>query len=69
MDTAGGEWIVCGGGPKAGVFHLRSGGLVASFPSSDSAVTVAKFTQPNEASSVLIAGMMFFYRYSIYNIA
>ncbi|KAF2365568.1 WD40-repeat-containing domain [Trinorchestia longiramus] len=58
VDTAGGEWLVCGGGPSTGVFHMRSGGLVTSLPPFDplTPVTVAKFTRPHEASSVITAG-------------
>ncbi|XP_018016975.1 THO complex subunit 6 homolog [Hyalella azteca] len=58
VDTAGGEWLVCGGGPSAGVFHLRSGGLVATLPPSDALtpVTVAQFTRQDQASSIVTAG-------------
>ena len=57
VDFASGEWLVCGGGPQAGVFHLRSRGIVTALPPSDYPVTVTKFTRP-DASSIITAGTL-----------
>uniref|UniRef100_A0A2P2I2J2 THO complex subunit 6 homolog n=1 Tax=Hirondellea gigas TaxID=1518452 RepID=A0A2P2I2J2_9CRUS len=58
VDYAGGEWLVCGGGPRAAVFHLRSAGLITTLPPSDldTPVTVAMFTKRDDASSIATAG-------------
>jgi len=61
VDYCSGEWIVCGGGPQAGVFHLRSGGLITPLPpvqNSDS-VAITAFVKENDASSIITAGEIF----------
>jgi len=57
VDVAcGGEWVVCGGGPRAGVWHLRSGGAVEGLPPSDAPVTVARFAGGHDAARIITAG-------------
>lgn len=58
VDYAGNEWLVCGGGPRPAVFHLRSAGLVTALPPSDddTPATVTHFTKAGEASSIITAG-------------
>ncbi|CAL4096801.1 unnamed protein product [Meganyctiphanes norvegica] len=53
------DWLVCGGGPKAGVFHLRSLALTTVLPPSSSAVHFTKFTdntQDGAQGGIVVAG-------------
>ncbi|XP_066986398.1 THO complex subunit 6 homolog [Macrobrachium rosenbergii] len=54
------DWLVCGGGPRAGVFHLRSLALTTVLPPSK-IVHVAKFTRYAEGGDrggIVVAGVM-----------
>lgn len=42
------DWLVCGGGPRAGIFHLRSLALTTVLPPAKSAIHVTKFTRHAE---------------------
>jgi len=53
------DWLVCGGGPKAGVFHLRSLALTTVLPPISTAVHVTKFTENAQADArggIIVAG-------------
>ncbi|XP_076031572.1 THO complex subunit 6 [Oratosquilla oratoria] len=53
------EWLVCGGGPKAGIFHLRSLALTTVLPPSPANVHTVQFTpqiQGCDRGSIVIAG-------------
>jgi len=57
VDLCSSEWLVCGGGPRTGVYHLGSGEVTAVLPPNDCPVTVAKFTYPHTAANIITAGM------------
>lgn len=53
------DWLVCGGGPKAGIFHLRSLALTTILPPTSSAVHVTKFidsVQDGAQGGIVVAG-------------
>lgn len=55
------DWLVCGGGPRAGIFHLRSLALTTVLPSAKAAIHVTKFTRHAEGGDrggIVIAGVM-----------
>ncbi|XP_069969430.1 THO complex subunit 6 homolog [Penaeus vannamei] len=55
------DWLVCGGGPKAGIFHLRSLALTTVLPPAKAAVHVTKFTRNAEGGDrggIVVAGIL-----------
>ncbi|KAK3864259.1 hypothetical protein Pcinc_028363 [Petrolisthes cinctipes] len=54
------DWLVCGGGPRAGVFHLRSLALTTVLPPPKPAIHVTKFTRHAEGGDrggIVVAGV------------
>ncbi|KAG7156048.1 THO complex subunit 6-like [Homarus americanus] len=55
------DWLVCGGGPRVGIFHLRSLALTTVLPSAKSAIHATKFTRHAEGGDrggIVIAGVL-----------
>lgn len=54
-----GDWLVCGGGPRAGIFHLKSLALTTVLPPAAPTIHVTKFTRYAEGGDrggIVVAG-------------
>ncbi|KAB7502278.1 THO complex subunit 6-like protein [Armadillidium nasatum] len=51
------DWLICGGGPQAGIFHLRSLALTTVFEPKETSIHVTKFTRQGfDRGSIVVAG-------------
>lgn len=59
LDVTG-DWLVCGGGPRAGIFHLKSLALTTVLPPTSPTIHVTKFTRHAEGGDrggIVVAGI------------